>query len=130
MSYTKAVEALARLRGVTLLTHNVIYKLLELLKVCMCVKSGFIECSSSHPPLITLNVLLPPPPRLQCELESGLPAVWEEEEVGEGVVLKVFQLRGGKAATVGGCRVKRGRFSRSASFRLLREGEVGFGCAQ
>ena len=33
--YTKAVEALARLRGVTLLTHNVIYKLLELLKVCV-----------------------------------------------------------------------------------------------
>ena len=47
--------------------------------------------------------------------------------MGEGVVLKVFQLRGGKAATVGGCRVKRGRFSRSASFRLLREGEVKLG---
>ena len=35
VSYTKAVEALARLRGVALLTHNVIYKLLELLKVCV-----------------------------------------------------------------------------------------------
>ena len=92
----------------------------------MCV----IVCCS-HPPLITLKVcpLIPPPFRLQCELESGLPAVWEEEELGEGVVLKVFQLRGGKAATVGGCRVKRGRFSRSASFRLLREGEVRLGGA-
>ena len=56
--------------------------------------------------------------------------MWEEEEVGEGVVLKVFQLRGGKAATVGGCRVKRGRFCRSATFRLLREGEVRLGGVQ
>lgn len=67
---------------------------------------------------------------LQSEVESGLPAVWEEEEVGEGVVLKVFQLRGGKAATVGGCRVKRGRFCRSATFRLFREGEVRLGGVQ
>ena len=37
VSYTKAVEVLARLRGVTLLTHNVIYKLLELFKVCVYV---------------------------------------------------------------------------------------------
>ena len=40
--YTKAVEALARLREVTLLTHNVIYKLLELLKVCVCMKGGLL----------------------------------------------------------------------------------------
>lgn len=33
MSYNKTVGSLARLRGVTLLTHKVIYKLLELLKV-------------------------------------------------------------------------------------------------
>lgn len=53
VSYTKAVEALARLRGVTLLTHNVIYKLLELFKVCVCVcvcvKSGFIVLFLSSP---------------------------------------------------------------------------------
>ena len=51
--------------------------------------------------------------------------MWEEEELGEGVVLKVFSLTGKKAAVVGGCRVKQGKFVRSATFRLLRGGEVG-----
>ena len=48
----------------------------------------------------------------------------EEEVVGEGVVLKVFHLRGVQSATVGGCRVKQGRLVRSAIFRLLRNGKV------
>jgi len=66
----------------------------------------------------------PTPTHTQCELESGLPDVWKEELVGEGVVLKVFHLTGKKFAVVGGCRVKQGKFVRSATFRLLREGEV------
>ena len=37
VSYNKAVGSLARLRGVTLLTHNIIYKLLELLKVSIAI---------------------------------------------------------------------------------------------
>lgn len=45
VSCTKAVETLAKRRGVAILTHNVIYKLLDLLKVsCSCVNYSVIEC--------------------------------------------------------------------------------------
>ena len=50
--------------------------------------------------------------------------MWEEEVVGEGVVLKVFQMRGAQSAAVGGCRVKQGRLVRNAIFRILRNGKV------
>lgn len=60
----------------------------------------------------------------QSELESGLPTVWEEEVLGEAIVLKVFRLTGAKAAAVGGCRVKQGRLVRSGLFRVIRDREV------
>lgn len=50
--------------------------------------------------------------------------MWEEEVEGEAEVLKVFKLRGSKAAAVGGCRVKQGRLTRKGQYRLLRGGEV------
>ena len=45
--------------------------------------------------------------------------------VGEAVVLRTFQLTGSRAASVGGCRVKSGRLLRSATYRVVRDGEVG-----
>ena len=60
----------------------------------------------------------------QLELESCLPPVWEEEVLGEAVILKVFKLTGARAASVGGCRVKQGRLVRNALYRLVREDEV------
>ena len=45
--------------------------------------------------------------------------------MGEAVVLRTFQLTGSRAASVGGCRVKSGRLLRSATYRLIRDGEVG-----
>ncbi len=55
-----------------------------------------------------------------------MPAVWEEEVLGEAVVLKVFRLTGPKAAAVGGCRVKQGKLIRNATFRVLRDGEARY----
>ena len=63
----------------------------------------------------------------QSHVEGGLPWTEEEEVVGEAVVLRTFQLTGARAASVGGCRVKAGRLLRSATYRLVRDGEV---CAQ
>ncbi len=50
--------------------------------------------------------------------------MWEEEVLGEAVILKVFRLRGAKATAVGGCRVKQGRLVRNGIFRIVRDGEV------
>ena len=61
---------------------------------------------------------------VQDHVEKSLPWREEEEVVGEAVVLRTFQLTGARAASVGGCRVKSGRLVRSATFRLLRDGEV------
>lgn len=63
-------------------------------------------------------------PTLQSHVEGVLPLREEEEVVGEAVVLKTFQLTGARAASVGGCRVKVGRLLRSATYRLIRDGEV------
>ena len=60
----------------------------------------------------------------QSHVEGGLPWTEEEEVVGEAVVLRTFQLTGARAASVGGCRVKAGRLLRSATYRLVRDGEV------
>lgn len=49
---------------------------------------------------------------------------WEEEVVGEAVVLKVFKLTGARSASVGGCRVKQGKLTRSGIYRILRDDEV------
>lgn len=58
-------------------------------------------------------------------MEGLLPWKEEEEIVGEAVVLRTFQLTGSRAVSVGGCRVKSGRLIRSATYRLVRDGEVG-----
>ena len=112
VSCSKAVETLANRRGVAILTHNVIYKLLDLLKVsCSCVN----YC-------LSLSLYS------QCHVEGVLPWTEEEEVVGEAVVLKTFHLTGARAAAVGGCRVKVGRLLRSATYRLVRDGKVRYHC--
>ena len=58
------------------------------------------------------------------KLETFLPLEWEEEIVGEAVLLKVFKLTGARRATVAGCRVKQGKLVRNATYRLLRQGKV------
>ncbi len=37
VSVSKTMNSLARIKGVTIISHNVIYKLMDLLKVCVCV---------------------------------------------------------------------------------------------
>ncbi len=61
---------------------------------------------------------------MQEVLERQLPPVWEEEVVGEAVILKVFKLTGARRASVGGCRVKQGKLVRNAHYRIVRDGEV------
>ena len=58
------------------------------------------------------------------ELEDGLPEEEEEEEVGQAEVLKVYRLRGDKAATIGGSVVRQGKVMRSGIFRVFRQGKV------
>ena len=101
------MRALARQKNVAIHSHTVIYKLLELLKVGETLSEPSAKC---HIP--------------QDHVEGCLSWREEEEVVGEAVVLRTFQLSGAKAASVGGCRVKSGRLLRSATFRLLRDGEV------
>ena len=109
VSSTKSVKALARQKNVTIHSHTVIYKLLELLKVL-----GDLDMCQ----------LLPLSLAPQEHVKGTLPWREEEEVVGEAVVLRTFTLTGARAASVGGCRVKSGRLLRSATFRLLRDGEV------
>ena len=49
---------------------------------------------------------------------------WEEEVVGEAEVLKVFKLTGARSASVGGCRVRQGRLTRSGLYRVIRDDQV------
>ena len=142
------MKELARRKGVTIISHNVIYKLLDLLKVLtVCTSLDFqayfphgLEsthvcthtCTRTHTHVYTHTALLHLTPHLtlaehipsQEELQSRLPPILEEEIVGEAVIIKVFRLTGTRRASVGGCRVKQGRLVRNAQYRLVRDGEV------
>ncbi len=123
VTVSKTVHTLARNKGVTIISHNVIYKLMDMLKVRLLTPSYNTS---------------PPPPHLhthahththththtQDTLQARLPPVWVEEVVGEAVILKVFKLTGARRASVGGCRVKQGKLVRNALYRIVRDGEV------
>ena len=49
---------------------------------------------------------------------------WEEEVVGEAEVIKVFKLTGARSASVGGCRVRQGKLTRSGLYRVVRDDQV------
>lgn len=61
---------------------------------------------------------------LQLNLQNRLPRIMEEEVIGEASVIKTFKLTGSRAATVAGCRVKKGQMIKEGIYRLLRDDEV------
>lgn len=59
------------------------------------------------------------------------PGTFETKVAGEAQVLNIFELKGrskakGEDVKIAGCRVIDGRFTKSATLRLLRSGEVVF----
>ncbi len=117
VTVSKTVHTLARNKGVTIISHNVIYKLMDMLKVRLLTPS--YNTSTPPPPAHTR-----PHTHTQETLQARLPPVWVEEVVGEAVILKVFKLTGARRASVGGCRVKQGKLVRNALYRIVRDGEV------
>lgn len=138
VSAVKTAAQLAKQRQVTVLTHNVIYKLLEELRVrgppyhmhphlslSTILPLPLTPPYHKHPPF-PHQLSSPHHPPLQDSLQDKLPSVVEEVVVGEAAVLKTFKLTGARAALVGGCRVKKGQLVRDGIYRLLRDGEVRF----
>ena len=110
----KEFQSVVGLRKVDVILNNVIYKLLEELKVRLCGMCNF-SCVASLPELVS---------SLQDNLEKLLPKKEEEETVGEAIVLQVFQLKGKEKAEVAGCRVKKGKLEKNYFYKILRNDET------
>ncbi|XP_067845115.1 translation initiation factor IF-2, mitochondrial [Heptranchias perlo] len=62
---------------------------------------------------------------LKDELSGKLPAVLEENIIGEASVLAIFQVTvGKKKVPVAGCRVQKGQLNRKMKFKLIHDGHI------
>jgi len=106
----KAINALVEKYRISLLTSDVIYHLLEQLKVINSLSHDFFRIS------------------LICQehVEKLLPAVEEEEILGEAEVLEMFKLTGARKAHVAGCKVTHGYLMKDKIFKIIRNGKIIF----
>ncbi|XP_011503613.1 PREDICTED: translation initiation factor IF-2, mitochondrial [Ceratosolen solmsi marchali] len=62
---------------------------------------------------------------IKTKMSDMLPLIQKEETIGEGIVLKEFDVNNKKTkAVIAGCRCTSGVFKKSAFFKILRNGEV------
>ena len=126
----KSLMTLASNSNTTILSHNVIYKLLEMLRVrkadtcCQWVhyKTCHYQLACAMFRSLPENVpifLLP-----QGILEALLPSVTEEEVLGTARVIQVYKMTGTKKATIGGSMVEEGQMLRNATFKVIRGEKV------